>query len=233
VKRFWRRRGGAELESRLERRREPARPEFVNQLAGELRSTGRRRLAPVRLLLAAALTLGLLVAVASVGGVASGGVVRDQVVSAVKSVNKKVTAKRGSSWRNADADDDDNGGGGGGGDDDDDDNGGGGGGDDDDDNGDDDDDGDDDQYEEDEEECFEALRQQTRAFHRTQAQQHQAFHRQRPQPSKAAHEAFHDQQEADRHTFNANRQQARDECDEIDGDDDHDDDDDGGGDGDD
>jgi hypothetical protein len=230
VKRFWRRRGGAELESRLERRREPARPEFVNQLAGELRSTGRRRLAPVRLLLAAALTLGLLVAVASVGGVASGGVVRDQVVSAVKSVNKKVTAKRGSSWRYADDDDDDNGGGGGGGDDDDDDNGGGGGGDDDDDNGDD-DDGDDDQYDDDEEECLEAVHQRKMTVQETHRQQHQQFHRGRH--SKAQHRALHERQKSEMRAL----QEARDDCDEIDGDDDHDDDDDddggGGGDGDD
>jgi hypothetical protein len=203
VKRFWRRRGGAELESRLERRREPARPEFVNQLAGELRSTGRRRLAPVRLLLAAALTLGLLVAVASVGGVASGGVVRDQVVSAVKSVNKKVTAKRGSSWRYADDDDDDNGGGGGGGDDDDDDNG-------------DDDDGDDDQYDDDEEECLEAVQQRKRTVQQTHRQQHQQFHRGRH--SKAQHQALHERQKSEMRAL----QEARDDCDEIDGDDDDD-----------
>ena len=218
MRRFWRRRGGAELESRLERRRESAKPDFVNQLAREVRSTGRRRLAPVRLLLAAALTLGLLVAVASVGGVASGALVRDQVVSAVKSVNKKVTAKRGSSWRYADDDDDDNGGGGGGGgDDDDDDNGGGGGGGDDDD-----DDGDDDEYEEERQECLRAVNQQTRAFHQTQAQQHRAFHN--AQASRAAHRSFHDQQKAERRAFNTSRQQARDECDDIGGGGDDDDD---------
>jgi hypothetical protein len=223
MRRFWRRRG-SELESRLERRREPAKPEFVNQLAREVRSTGRRRLAPVRLLLAAALTLGLLVAVASVGGVASGALVRDQEVDAVKSVNKKVTAKRGSSWRYADDDDDDNGGGGGGGggDDDDDDNGGGGGGGDADDDDGDADDGDDDEYEEDRQECLRAVNQQTRAFHQTQNQQHRAFHN--AQHSKAAHRAFHDQRKAERREFNTARQEARDECDEIGGGDDDDDD---------
>jgi hypothetical protein len=201
VRRFWRRRG-EDLESRLERRREPARPEYVNQLARELRSTGRRRFAPVRLLLAAALTLLMLVAVASVGGVASGALVRDHVVGAVKSVNKKVTAKRGSSWRYADDDDDDRGGGGG--DDDDDDNGGGG--DDDDDNGggddDDDDDPDDDQYDDDDE-C-EDLQQQVQQAHRT-------FHRTGGFTGKE-HRLYHQE-----------LQNARDDCDEGGGDDDDDD----------
>jgi hypothetical protein len=203
VRRFWRR-GGEDLESRLERRREPARPEYVNQLARELRSTGRRRLAPVRLLLAAALTLMMLVAVASVGGVASGALVRDHVVAVAKSVNKKVTAKRGSSWRYADDDDDDNGGGGGGGDDDDDDGG-----------DDDDDDGDDDEYEEERRECLRAVNQARRSFQATQRQEHREFHQTRP--SSSAHRAFHNQEKAEDRAFKQTQQNARDECREIGG----------------
>jgi hypothetical protein len=154
VRRFWKFGEGGELRSRLEGRRQSARPEFVNQLARELRSTGRRRFVPSRLLLAAALSLMMLVAVASVGGVAAGAGIRDQLVAAAKSVNKQVTAKRGSSYQYAD-DDDDRGGGGGGDDDDDD-------------GGDDDDDGDDDQYEEERRECQRALYQQHRSLHRGQ-----------------------------------------------------------------
>jgi hypothetical protein len=69
---LWRRGGEAELAARLERRRERARPEFVNELAGEVRSAG-RRFVPSRVLLAAALTFVMLVALASVGGSAGAG----------------------------------------------------------------------------------------------------------------------------------------------------------------
>jgi hypothetical protein len=158
MRRFWRFGEGGELRSRLEGRRQPARPEFVNQLARELRSTGRRRFVPSRLLLAAALTLLMLVAVASVGGVAAGAGIRDQLVAAAKSVNNQVTSQRGSSYQFAD-DDDDRGGGGG---------------------NDDDDDGDDDQYEEERRECQRALYQEHRILHRGQLTRaaHRAFHEQ-------------------------------------------------------
>jgi uncharacterized membrane protein YgcG len=130
VRGFWKRGGEAELAVRLEERRERARPEFVNELARDVRSAGRRRFVPSRLLLAAALTFVMLVAVASVGGSAGAGV-RAQLVSVVQSVNKQVTAERGAVQRSNDDDDDNGGGGGGGGgsrDDDDDDDGGGSGG---------------------------------------------------------------------------------------------------------
>ena len=96
MKRFWKFGEGGELESRLARRREPARPEFVNELARELRPTGSRRFVSSRLLLAACLTLLMLLAVASVGGVAASAGVRAQLVAVVKQVNKQVTSPRGS-----------------------------------------------------------------------------------------------------------------------------------------
>lgn len=103
---FWKRGGEAELAGRLKKRRERARPEFVNELAHEVRSTGGRRFVPSRLLLAAALTFVMLVALASVGGSAGAGI-RAQLVSVVQSVNKKVTAERAVAVRSNDDDDDD------------------------------------------------------------------------------------------------------------------------------
>jgi hypothetical protein len=155
VRAFWKREGEAELAARLKRRRERARPEFVIELAREVRSTGGRRFVPSRLLLAAALTLIMLVALASVGGSAGAGV-RAQFVSVVKSVNTQITAERGTLQR---ADDDDDDGGGRGGDDD--------------------DDGDDDQYEEDGQECATALEQAHGAFHQREvtSRGHRAYHR--------------------------------------------------------
>ena len=70
---FWKRGGEAELAARLKRRRQRARSEFVNELAREVRSTGGRRFVPSRVLLAAALTFVMLVALASVGGSAVAG----------------------------------------------------------------------------------------------------------------------------------------------------------------
>jgi hypothetical protein len=137
---FWRRGGEAELAARLKRRRQRARPEFVNELAREVRSTGGRRFIPSRVLLAAALTFAMLVALASVGGSAGAGI-RAQLVSVFQSVNTKVTSQPGTVQR---SNDDDDGGGGG---------------------GDDDDDGDDDQYEEDGQECELALQQAHANFH--------------------------------------------------------------------
>jgi hypothetical protein len=112
---FWRRGGESELAARLKRRRKRARPEFVNELAREVRSTGGRRFIPSRVLLAAALTFAMLVALASVGGSAGAGI-RAQLVSVFQSVNTKVTSQPGTVQRSNDDDD----GGGGGGDDDDD-----------------------------------------------------------------------------------------------------------------
>jgi hypothetical protein len=164
VRAFWKREGEAELAARLKRRRERARPEFVNELAREVRSTGSRRFVPSRLLLAAALTLIMLVALASVGGTAGAGV-RAQLVSVVKSVHKQVNTEPVTAPRSND--DDDGGGGGGGGRGDDDDDGG-------------DDDGDDDQYEEDEQKCEVALGQAHATFHLSQSnwRVHRGYHRQ-------------------------------------------------------
>jgi hypothetical protein len=102
---FWRRGGEAELAARLKRRRQRARPEFVNELAREVRSAGGRRFVPSRVLLAAALTFVMLVALASVGGSAGAGI-RAQLVSVVYSVNKKVTSERATFQRSNDDDDD-------------------------------------------------------------------------------------------------------------------------------
>lgn len=159
---LWKRRGEGQLASRLERRRQSARPDFVIQLAREIRSTGRRRLVPARLLLAAALTLLMLVAVASVGGVSTAAAglrygMLGVVQSAVQSVKSHDTAQLQS-------DDDD--------DDDDDEVGGG--------DDDDDDEPDDDQYEEERRQCQLALYKEHRAFHRGQftSAAHTAFHQQ-------------------------------------------------------
>jgi hypothetical protein len=154
---FWKRGGEAGLAVRLKRRRERARPEFVNELAREVRSAGGRRFLPSRVVLAAALTLGMLVALASVGGSAGAGV-RGQFVSVVESVNNQVTAERGVALRSND--DDDDGGRDGRGDDDDD------------------DDGDDDQYEEDGQECELALQQAHGSFHQQSftARGHRIYH---------------------------------------------------------
>jgi hypothetical protein len=145
VRHFWRRREEAELASRLERRRQRANPDFVNELAREIRSTGRRRLVPSRLLLAAVLTVMMLVAAASVGGVSASAGVHHQIAGVFKTV-KQIAGQQGSaSLRSNDDDDDDRGVGGG--------------------RGDDDDDGDDDQYEEDGQECELALQQAHASFH--------------------------------------------------------------------
>jgi hypothetical protein len=181
VRRFWISRSKARLVSRLEARRRKARPEFVQALAAEVRPASRRRFPLSRALLAATLTLIMLVAVASVGG--AGASVRKQLSAVVHSVNSTITASDRSarSSRNDDDDDDDGGGSSGGGGGDDDDDGGGGGDDDDDDGGDDDDDGDDDQYEEERRECRKALEAAHRLFHRNQNTQnisHRSYHRQ-------------------------------------------------------
>jgi hypothetical protein len=166
VRRFWISRSKARLVSRLEARRRKARPEFVQTLADEVRPSARRRFPLSRALLAATLTLIMLVAVASVGG--AGASVRNQLSAVVHSVNSTITAGDSSARSSNDDDDDDDGGGGG---DDDDDDGG----------GDDDDDGDDDQYEEERRECRKALQAAHRLFHRglnPQNISHRAYHRQ-------------------------------------------------------
>jgi len=157
VRRFWRRRGEAELASRLTKRRQAARPDFVAQLAREVRSTGRGRLAPSRLLLAGVLTVMLLIAAASVGGVSAAAVFPQQVAAVFQSVHKQVAVHGSVSLR---SDDDDDDGGGVGGDDDDD------------------DDGEDDEYEEDELECLQAVGQAHGNFHQGAftAREHRRFH---------------------------------------------------------
>jgi hypothetical protein len=102
---FWRRGGESELAARLKRRRKRARPEFVNELAREVRSTGGRRFIPSRVLVAAALTFAMLVALASVGGSAGAGI-RGQFVSVIHSMNKKVSSERWTLQSNEDDDDD-------------------------------------------------------------------------------------------------------------------------------
>lgn len=154
MRRFWRPRDDSMLEARLERRRRKAKNDFVNRLAAEIRSSGRRRLFPSRVLLAALLTLLMLAAVAAVGGVDAGAGVRDQLFAVAKSVNKKVSGDRTAARLASDDDDDD---------DDNDDN-------DDDDDGD--DDPDDDQYKEERRQCRKAA---TQAYKASQEEAHDAY----------------------------------------------------------
>jgi hypothetical protein len=158
VRGFWVRGGEAELAARLKRRRVRARSEFVNELAREVRSTGGRRFVPSRLLLAAALTFVVLVALASVGGSAGGGI-RSHLGSIMPSLNNKLTSQ-GATVQRSDDDDDDGGrrasgfassaG----------------------------DDGDDDQYEEDEQQCELALQQAHESYHQGSftAREHRLYH---------------------------------------------------------
>jgi hypothetical protein len=196
LRNFWQRwRDPLGLHTRLEARRSRPRPEFVRQLADELNGSRRRARPALRLALAGALTLMMLVAAGTVGGAS-------YAASAAGSFANAVTGVTGGNGKAVTARNDD---------------------DDEDDDDEDDDDPDDDQYEEEEEECELAVRGARQDFRAAQDADHRLFHRQNG--GRSAHRAFHGQQENADRAQRRLTQAALEECDDIGGDDDDDDDD--------